>query len=76
MIWSGRLLPKPIWKIDKVSDEALSKMLRQIVPIAMDVEDLDGTWKLGQNKPDDVRVSASQNMRETGLVWGWNGLQN
>lgn len=65
-----RLLPKSIWKLDKVSDEALSKMLRQIVPIAMNVDDLDGTWKLGQNKLDAVRLSASEAMRENGFGLG------
>ena len=65
-----RLLPKPIWKIDKVSDDVLSKMLRQIVPIAMDVDDLDGTWKLGQNKADTARLDASEQMRENGFGLG------
>ena len=65
-----RLLPKPIWKIDKVSDDVLSKMLRQIVPIAMDVDDLDGTWKLGQNKADTARLGASEQMRENGFGLG------
>jgi transcriptional regulator len=65
-----RLLPKPIWKIGKVSDDALSKMLRQIVPIAMDVDDLDGTWKLGQNKVEAARLGASDNMREAGFGLG------
>ncbi|MEM7243675.1 MAG: FMN-binding negative transcriptional regulator, partial [Pseudomonadota bacterium] len=41
-----RLLPKPIWKMDKVDDTAMAKMMRQIVPIAMQVDDIDGTWKL------------------------------
>jgi len=65
-----RLLPKPIWKIDKVSDKALDKMLRQIVPIAMDVDDLDGTWKLGQNKPDAARISAADAMGNDGFGLG------
>ena len=62
-----RLLPKPIWKIDKVSDEALGKMMRQIVPIAMDVERVDGTWKLAQNKPDEARLAAADALAQTGF---------
>ncbi|MBE9475522.1 MAG: FMN-binding negative transcriptional regulator [Proteobacteria bacterium] len=62
-----RLLPKPIWKIDKVSDGALAKMMRQIVPIAMDIESVDGTWKLAQNKPDDARLGASGALDQTGF---------
>ena len=62
-----RLLPKPIWKIDKVSDAALAKMMRQIVPIAMDVESVDSTWKLAQNKPEEARQSAANALAETGF---------
>ena len=68
----ARLAPKPIWKIDKVSDEALAKMLRQIVPIAMDVDDIESTWKLGQNKPDEARLGASEAMSETGFGLGYD----
>lgn len=67
-----RLLPKPIWKMDKVSDDALQKMLRQIVPIAMDVDDLDGTWKLGQNKPTQARVDAVGAMSRNGFGLGYD----
>lgn len=62
-----RLLPKPIWKMSKVSDDALQKMLRQIVPIAMEIDQLDGTWKLGQNKLDEVRVRAAKAMARDGF---------
>jgi transcriptional regulator len=62
-----RLSPKPIWKIDKVSPDALAKMMRQIVPIAMDIEAVDGTWKLGQNKPDTARLGASDALAQTGF---------
>jgi transcriptional regulator len=62
-----RLLPKPIWKIDKVSDEALGKMMRQIVPIALDVEIVDGTWKLAQNKPEEARLAAADALAQTGF---------
>ena len=62
-----RLLPKSIWTMDKMTPEALAKMMRQIAPIAMDVSDIDGTWKLSQNKPDDVRVRAHQGLASTGF---------
>ncbi len=63
----ARLTPKPIWKMDKVSTDALSKMMRQIVPIAMDIDDVDGTWKLAQNKPDAARLGAADALAETGF---------
>ncbi len=62
-----RLAPKPIWTMDKMTPDALAKMMRQIVPIAMDVTDIDGTWKLSQNKPDDVRIRAYQGLASTGF---------
>jgi transcriptional regulator len=63
----ARLAPKPIWKMDKVSPDALSKMMRQIVPIAMDIDDIDGTWKLAQNKLDAARLDASEALEQTGF---------
>ena len=63
----ARLLPKPIWKIDKVSDDALVKMMRQVVPVAIDISDIDGTWKLAQNKPEEVRLAAADALAETGF---------
>jgi transcriptional regulator len=62
-----RLTPKPIWKMDKVSDDALAKMMRQIVPIEMNVDDIDGTWKLGQNKPDEARLGAAEALASDGF---------
>jgi len=63
----ARLLPKPIWKMDKVSDDALGKMMRQIVPVAMDINDVDGTWKLAQNKPEEARLRAADALAGTGF---------
>ncbi|MFK5997004.1 MAG: FMN-binding negative transcriptional regulator [Rhodobacterales bacterium] len=63
----ARLAPKPIWKMDKVSADALAKMMRQIVPVAMEVEDVDGTWKLSQNKPEAARSGAAEGLEKTGF---------
>lgn len=62
-----RLLPKPIWEIDKVSDVALDKMMRQILPVAIDVTDIEGTWKLGQNKPKSARTAAAESLETDGF---------
>ncbi len=67
----ARLAPKPIWKMDKVSPGALIKMMRQIVPIAMDIDDVDGTWKLAQNKPDAARLDASEALEQMGFGLGY-----
>ncbi|WP_299640285.1 FMN-binding negative transcriptional regulator [uncultured Ruegeria sp.] len=57
--YEKRLLPKAPWVTGKMSDDALARMMRMIVPCRMQVEDIQGTWKLGQNKPDDVRIAAA-----------------
>ena len=53
------LAPKPPWNMAKMSQEALAKMLRMIVPFRFHVDDIQGTWKLSQNKPDAVRLAAA-----------------
>lgn len=53
------LEPKPIWTMDKMSDDAKKKMMRQIVPFRFHIEKLHSTWKLGQNKPNKARLSAA-----------------
>lgn len=57
--YETRLLPKPPWTTDKMSEDALARMMRMIVPCRMHVEDIQGTWKLNQNKTDDVRLAAA-----------------
>ena len=65
--YEERLQPKPPWATGKMSDEALTKMMRMIVPCRMQVEDVQGTWKLSQNKPDDVRLRASEQVASSGI---------
>lgn len=45
---------KKPWTIDKMDQEIYEKMQRQIVPIAMEISDIKGTWKLSQNKPQSA----------------------
>ena len=60
------LHPKPIWTMDKMTPDVLDRMLRQIVPCRFTVSDVQGTWKLNQNKPDAVRLSAADHMEAFG----------
>jgi len=62
-----RLLPKPEWKMDKVEQDTLEKLQSMIVPISMQVSSIDGTWKLAQNKPEDARLAASQQVKSNGI---------
>ena len=57
-LFEERLAPKKPWTSAKMDQEVYGRMLRQIVPVAMDVEKIDATWKLSQNKPRDVRLGA------------------
>lgn len=60
--FEDRLLPKAPWVTGKMSDDALARMMRMIVPCRMQVEDIQGTWKLGQNKPEEARIAAADNV--------------
>ena len=62
-----RLLPKKPWVSSKMDQEVYQKMLRQIVPVRMDVTEINGTWKLSQNKSDEVRMNASKGVAENGM---------
>lgn len=57
--FEARLAPKPPWTMAKMSPGASDRMMRQIVPCAMHVEMVESTWKLNQNKPQDVRLRAA-----------------
>ncbi len=62
-----RLLPKTPWTADKMSDGALDRMMRAILPFRLHVDRIDATWKLNQNKPDAARLSASAEMERSGI---------
>ena len=65
--YESRLAPKPAWTADKMEAEALAKLMRMIVPARMVVDTVDGTWKLGQNKTDEVRQQAAGHMEAYGF---------
>jgi len=62
-----RLKPKPVWTLDKVTPTTMSKLERMIVPVVFDIEHVDGTWKLAQNKPNAARENAAEHVSESGL---------
>ena len=57
--FEDQLAPKPPWLTTKMTPEVLEKMMRQIVPCRLTVSAITGTWKLSQNKPDEVRLRAA-----------------
>jgi transcriptional regulator len=62
-----RLAPKPVWNMEKIPVGMVKKMMRMIVPIAFDVGVLEGTWKLGQNKPNAARLAAADGVSVTDM---------
>lgn len=60
-------LPKTPWTTSKMTPEVLEKMMRQIVPCRLTITDLTSTFKLNQNKPDDVRLRAADAIETSGI---------
>ena len=65
--YEERLAPKRPWTTDKMTPGVMEKMMRQILPFRFEVEDIQGTWKLNQNKPDDVRLRAAEAIATDGI---------
>ena len=61
-----RLLPKPVWKRDKMSDGYFDKLLRGIYGFEMAITDWRSTVKLGQNKAAEVRAAAADGVEAAG----------
>lgn len=57
--YEGRIPGKTPWTMDKMTEETRARFLRMILPFRLDVEDIQSTWKLGQNKPEAARRSAA-----------------
>ena len=55
-----QLRPKLPWTADKMTLDVMEKMMRQIVPCRLVIDAVDGTWKMNQNKPNEVRLRAAE----------------
>ena len=65
--YEDRLRPKVPWTSDKMTKEALDRMMRMIVPCRLRITGVDGTWKLSQNKPGAVRTNAATHAATDGF---------
>ena len=65
--FEDQLAPKPPWETAKMTPDVLDRMMRQIVPCRMQITSVDGTWKLNQNKPDNVRLRAADHVDAFGM---------
>ncbi|MBF9059441.1 FMN-binding negative transcriptional regulator [Rhodobacterales bacterium HKCCSP123] len=63
--FEGRLLPKRPWTTDKMPGDTLDRMMRQILPFRLEVQEIAGTWKLNQNKTDTAREAAAGMVRHS-----------
>lgn len=61
------LLPKPPWLTTKMPDDVLARMMRSIVPVRLQIDDVQGTWKLNQNKADAARLLAAARIEADGF---------
>jgi transcriptional regulator len=59
-VFEQALAPKPAWTRHKMAPGIFQRLLRGIVAYDVRLDRLEGTWKLGQNKPAEVREAAAR----------------
>ena len=62
----GRIEGKRPWTSAKMTEGAMPRMLRMILPFRFRVTSVDGTWKLNQNKPPEIRARAATALSKGG----------
>ena len=72
--FESRIEGKTPWRTNKMTAGTMEKMLIQIVPFRFEIEDVQGTWKLNQNKPDTARLSAAAQVETSPLGLGTGAL--
>jgi transcriptional regulator len=60
------LAPKPSWTRDKMSEARFEAMLDGITAFEMEILDWRGTAKLGQDKPEQVRLTVADALEANG----------
>ncbi|MDE3028333.1 MAG: FMN-binding negative transcriptional regulator, partial [Paracoccaceae bacterium] len=64
--FEARLLPKTPWTSHKMAEGVMERMMRMIVPCRLTIRDVQGTWKLAQNKPETARLGAATGLEALG----------
>lgn len=64
-MFESRLLPKQPWTLDKTPRDVQARLMRMIRPFRFEVTDVDGTWKLSQNKSAQARQAAAGHVKDT-----------
>jgi transcriptional regulator len=62
----ARLLPKPLWKRDKMGPGRFEGLLKAIAGFAIDIAEWRGTAKIDQDKPPEVRARLAAALRARG----------
>lgn len=62
-----RLAPKRPWTSAKMSDGAMDRMMRMILPFRLQISGVESTFKLNQNKSADQRAGAARGIRAAGI---------
>lgn len=62
----ARLAPKPAWTRAKMTPGLADRMLAGVVGFRMEIQAWRGTRKLGQNKPEAVRLAAAGGVEAAG----------
>jgi transcriptional regulator len=62
-LFETRLLPKKPWLLDKTPHDVQARLMRMIRPFRFEVAEVDGTWKLAQNKTPAARRSAAGHLK-------------
>lgn len=57
--FEAELIDKAPWSTAKMTPDALTRMMRQILPVQLRIASIDGTWKLNQNKSVEARRRAA-----------------
>ena len=60
-----RLAPKPVWHSTKMPKGVMERMMRTIGVFRLRIDEIEGTWKLNQNKTEDQRNAASDQMKHS-----------
>ncbi|MEN0066802.1 MAG: FMN-binding negative transcriptional regulator [Myxococcota bacterium] len=56
---------KAPWRTTSVPPEKLEAMMRAIVPVRLSLQSVEGTWKLGQNKPRSAVHAAAETLMDS-----------
>lgn len=65
--FEARLAPKTPWTLSKTSGDVTARLMRMILPVELEIESTDGTWKLAQNKPKEARHAAADHLEPGGI---------